>query len=281
MNLENYKNYIFDCDGVLWKGSSLIPGVVETLKLLHSKNKKLLFVTNNSSKTRLEYLSKFKDFGLDFIQKQDIITSGYIAALYTSSKIKDKVYVIGMQGLLKELQEENIQIFQNSSFIIKDFTDMKLLDVPQDVGAVIVGFDLHVNYTKLAIAHLLLKNKNVLFIATNVDSTFPMENGTLPGTGAIVSSLINSTSRNPVVLGKPNLEMLNVLMQKFDLNPQETCMIGDRLDTDVLFGKNGNLFTILVLSGVSTLKDLENSRIKPDLVLDSIADLYLNKEIQN
>jgi ribonucleotide monophosphatase NagD (HAD superfamily) len=100
-----------------------------------------------------------------------------------------------------------------------------------------------------------------------------MENGTLPGTGSIVSSIITSTNRQPIVLGKPNLEMLNILLEKFNLNPLETCMIGDRLDTDILFGKKGNLHTILVLSGVSTLKDVENSLIKPDLVINSIVDL--------
>jgi phosphoglycolate/pyridoxal phosphate phosphatase family enzyme len=267
----NFKNYIFDCDGVLWKGSTLIPGVIETLKVLKSKNKKLLFVSNNSTSSREEYLQKFKKFGIDFIEKSDIINSGYIAALY-ASKLKKKVFVIGMDGLIQELKEENIEILENS-FLIKEFKDMKLLSTENQVGAVVVGFDLNINYTKLALAHALLKDKDVEFIATNTDSTFPMENGTLPGTGSIVSSIVTSTNRQPIVLGKPNLEMLNILLQKFNLNPLETCMIGDRLDTDILFGKNGNLHTILVLSGVSTLEDVENSLIKPDLVIESIADL--------
>jgi 4-nitrophenyl phosphatase len=270
----NFNNYIFDCDGVLWKGSSLIPGVVETLKFLKTQNKKLLFVSNNSTASREEYLLKFKKLGLDFIQKSEIVNAGYIAALY-ASKLKKKVFVIGMSGLLAELHQQNVDIYENN-FVISQIQDMKLLEIKDQVGAVIVGFDLNINYTKLALAHLLLKDEAVEFIATSPDSTFPMENGTLPGTGSIVSALITSTKREPIVLGKPNLEMLTLLLQEFKLDPSQTCMIGDRLDTDILFGKNGNLYTILVLSGVSSFKDLENSCIKPDLVLDSIASLIDN-----
>ena len=281
LDCDEIKTFIFDCDGVLWKGSTLIPKTIETLKYLKSLNKKLLFVTNNSTSSRASYLQKFRKFGLDFIQENEIIGTAYIAALYLKKHLnpQKKVYLIGMQGLKDELSRLNIQIKQDNDYI-SCMDDMKIIKSDPEIGAVLIGFDIFVNYTKFAKAHTFLLQQDVLFIATNVDSTFPTENGSLPGTGSLVATLSTCTKRSPIVLGKPNTQMLDILISEFDLDPKCTCMIGDRLDTDIAFGKNGNLSTILVLTGVSKREDVDKSLVKPDIILDSIADL-LNLKHEN
>ena len=275
--LADISTFIFDCDGVLWRGSTLIPKTIETLQFLYNLKKKLLFVTNNSSSSRATYLLKFRKLGLDFIQEKDIVCTAYITALYLSKHLEfgKKVYVIGMQGLKEELNNFNIGIKQDD-FNISSLEDLQNITTDSEIGAVIVGFDIFVNYTKLARAHTFLSQNDVLFIATSPDSTYPTKNLNLPGTGALVQSLVTSTKRVPIILGKPNSGMLDLLLKEYNLDSKSTVMIGDRLDTDVIFGKNGNLYTILVLSGVSKREDVEKVEIKPDEIMDSIADLMNN-----
>ena len=207
--------------------------------------------------------------------KADIVGSAYVAALYIKNNLKSgKVYLIGMKGIEDELRNLGIEFIggeSDSEHIVLD--DLKYLKPDPEIGAVVVGLDVNLNYKKLAKAHIYLSNPNVLFVATNLDSTFPCDQVDLPGTGSIVSCLAQSLNRSPIILGKPNVEMLNLLLSEFHLDSKSTVMIGDRLDSDIAFGKNGNLFTILVLTGVSNRKDVEDCDFKPDLILESVGDL--------
>ncbi|KAI0293656.1 HAD-like domain-containing protein [Multifurca ochricompacta] len=154
-------------------------------------------------------------------------------------------------------------------------------EIPPDpsVGAVLVGLDTSINYTKLSRAFRYLhSNPECAFLATNEDSTYPSEKGLLPGAGAILAPLRTALGPNrPVTaIGKPNGLMLDAIKAKHSFDPKRTIMVGDRLNTDIEFGKSGGLATLLVLTGITSEEELTGpnpSTIVPDYVTASIGDL--------
>jgi len=253
--LDNYDTWLFDCDGVLWRGDHLIEGVTEVLDMLRRQNKKVVFVTNNATKSRRSYKSKFDQLGVQ-AHVDEIYGSAYAAAVYLSSVIKlpktKKVYVIGMSGLEEELRDEGITIIGGTD--LEDNTlepfDLSKFTLDPEVGAVVCGLDTQINYTKLSKAfQYLTRNPGCHFIATNEDSTYPSSAGLLPGAGSISAPLRYALGQNPVCTGKPASTMLDCVKAKVHFDPKRTIMIGDRLNTDILFGKNGGLTTLLVLTG--------------------------------
>ncbi|MBA0695148.1 hypothetical protein Goari_005380 [Gossypium aridum] len=259
--LDSVDAFLFDCDGVIWKGDKLIDGIPQTLEMLRSKGKKLVFVTNNSTKSRIQYANKFQSLGLS-VNQDEIFSSSFAAAMYL--KVNQfpphkKVYVIGGEGIVQELQ-------------LAGFT---ALGGP--VGAVVVGLDPDINYYKLQYATLCIReNPGCLFIATNRDSVGHMTDlQEWPGAGCMVAAVCGSTEQEPIVVGKPSTFMMDFLLQKFNVSTSRMCMVGDRLDTDILFGQNAGCKTLLVLSGVttqSTLDDPSNS-IKPDYYTNKVSDI--------
>lgn len=280
--LDRYDTWMFDCDGVLWHGDRLINGAVEVLELLRSKRKKVLFVTNNATKSRKNYKGKFDQLGVE-AHVDEIYGSAYAAAVYLSTVIKlpktKKVYVIGMAGLEEELREEGIAHLGGSDladctlapFSLSDFT------LDPDVGAVVCGLDTQVTYTKYSKAfQYLTRNPGCHFIATNEDSTYPSAHGLLPGAGSVSAPLRYALGKDPVCTGKPSTTMLDCINAKVHYDAKRTIFVGDRLNTDILFGQNGGLATLLVLTGITSESDITGpnaSKIVPDYVTGSIADL--------
>ncbi|KAF8508159.1 HAD-like domain-containing protein [Gautieria morchelliformis] len=272
---------MFDCDGVLWHGDRLIEGAVDVLRYLRAQKKNIIFVTNNATKSRQSYKEKFDKLGVQ-ADVNEIFGSAYASAVYLSSVVKlpkdKKVYVIGESGLEHELREEGIQHVGGTDpadntlgpFSLKSF----VLD--PSVGAVPCGLDTSMNYTKYSKAYqYLTRNEGRLFLATNEDATYPAGDGILPGAGSIIAPLRYTLDRAPTSIGKPNKTMLDCIRAKHLFDPSRTIMVGDRLDTDILFGKNGGVGTLLVLTGVTSegeLTDVNADRI-PDFVTGSIGDL--------
>lgn len=278
--------FIFDCDGVIWRGDSVIDGVPETLDWLRSMGKQLVFVTNNSTKSRAGYLGKFLSLGLN-VSAEEIYSSSYAAAAYLESinfPKNKKVYVVGDVGIEEELDLLGIQHLGGPSDAGKT-VDLKpgyALPHDKDVGAVVVGFDRNINYHKIQTATLCIReNPGCHFIATNMDAVTHLTDAQeWAGNGAMVGAIQGSTKRAPTVVGKPAEFMLANIAAKFGLRRDQICMVGDRLDTDVLFGQHGGLTTMLVLSGVTTeqaLLDKENT-IHPDYYTDQLSDLLVVKE---
>mmetsp|Transcript_2880 Transcript_2880/g.10456 ORF Transcript_2880/g.10456 Transcript_2880/m.10456 type:complete len:347 (+) Transcript_2880:2023-3063(+) len=277
--VDSVETFIFDCDGVIWKGDTLIEGVPETLAMLRAKGKKLFFVTNNSTKSRKGYLKKFESLGLTGMAPEEIFSSSFAAAAYLESiDFKGKVYVVGEVGI----QEELDLIGCNHTGGPED-ADQKinlapgqLLEHDKDVSAVIVGFDRNINYYKIQYATLCIReNPGCMFIATNTDAvTHLTEAQEWAGNGSMVGAIKGSTKKEPTVVGKPSQFMLDYIAEKNSIRKDQICMVGDRLDTDILFGKDGGCQTMLVLSGVTTeetLKSPENS-IKPDYYTSKLGD---------
>ena len=268
---QDFDTILFDCDGVLWQGYVVIEGIIKVLEYLRGLNKRLLFVTNNSSKSRATLLKKLTTMGID-ASVEEMFGSAYCAAYYLS-KLNKRVFAIGMDGLYDELKELGVDFIPSSKYSknVSDTSEMPHVEL-DNVDAVLFGLDIDLNYTKLGVAHRYLQDPECLFLATNSDTTFPAGGHTFPGTGALLSALTTSTSRTPKVLGKPHQTMLDCIVDKYHLDRSRTLMVGDRLDTDIEFGKLGGLKTLLVMSGVTTSVALQKSTVKPDFVIDSLGD---------
>ncbi|KAI5808745.1 HAD-like domain-containing protein [Peziza echinospora] len=280
--LEKFDVFLFDCDGVLWQGPKLLPRIVETLDMLRNKGKQIVFVTNNSTKSRVEYKKKLASMGIP-AEVDEIFGSAYSSAIYISRVLNlpktKKVYVIGETGMEDELREEGINFFggtdpaENAPIAAEDYVNF---GPDPDVAVVLCGLDHNINYRKLSRAFQFLQNPDCLFLATNVDSTFPTEGKLFPGAGSISAPLAYMTGRRPLSNGKPSQTMMEAIEGKFKFDKKRTCMVGDRLDTDIRFGIEGGLGgTLAVLTGVSKEAEFmsEDATVRPDVYLDKLADL--------
>ncbi|GAQ83287.1 2-phosphoglycolate phosphatase [Klebsormidium nitens] len=277
--IDSVKTFIFDCDGVIWKGESLIDGVPETLDKLRAAGKKLIFVTNNSTKSRKQYMKKFTDLGLS-VTEEEIFASSFAAAAYLKGiGFNKKAYIIGEVGIQKEMDIAGISHLGGPEDGQKtiDLSPGVMMEHDHDVGAVVVGFDRYLNYYKLQYATLCLReNPGCLFIATNCDAVTHLTDAQeWAGGGSMVGAIKGSTKKEPFVAGKPSTFMMDWIAKSYGIDKSEICMVGDRLDTDILFGQNGGCRTLLVLSGVTNLKTLQSpdNHIQPDFYANQISDL--------
>ncbi|KAI0603042.1 4-nitrophenylphosphatase-like protein [Biscogniauxia sp. FL1348] len=284
--IDQFDVFLLDCDGVLWSGDHLFEGIVETLEFLRSKGKRVVFVTNNSTKSRPDYQKKLTALGIPS-NVEEIFASAYSAAVYISRIMKlpapkNKVFVIGESGIEMELRAEGVSFVGGTDPALRrditpeDFTglaDGSLLD--PDVGIVLAGLDFHINYLKLSMGYQYLQ-RGAKFLATNLDSTLPTNHTFFPGAGSISIPLINMTGQKPTALGKPSQAMMDAIEGKFQLDRARTCMVGDRLDTDIQFGIQGKLGgTLAVLTGVSKKEqwEAEGASIVPSYYVDKLSDL--------
>jgi 4-nitrophenyl phosphatase len=285
--LDKFDTFLLDCDGVLWSGDHVFEGVPETLAYLRSKGKRTVFVTNNSTKSRDEYLQKLSKLGIH-AEVDDVFGSSYSSAIYISRILKlppgkNKVFVLGEVGVEKELESEGIPYIGGTDeqfrrdITPEDFSglaDGSLLD--PEVGIVLCGLDFHINYLKLVHAQHYLK-RGAKFLATNTDSTLPMHHDFFLGAGACSIPLIFATNQKPLELGKPSQAMMDAVQGKFQLDRQRTCMVGDRLNTDIKFGIDGNLGgTLHVATGVHQKADweTENPVAVPAFYAAKFSDLH-------
>ncbi|PVH86592.1 4-nitrophenylphosphatase-like protein [Cadophora sp. DSE1049] len=284
--IDQFDIFLLDCDGVLWSGEHLFPGTVETLEMLRSRGKKVVFVTNNSTKSRADYQKKLTSMGIPS-NVEEIFASAYSSAIYISRILKlpgpkNKVYVLGESGIETELKSEGIEFIGGTDpayrrdFTPEDYTriaDGSMLD--DNVGIVLAGLDFHVNYLKLSLGYHYLA-RGAVFLATNLDSTLPNSHTFFPGAGSISIPLINMTGQQPTALGKPSQAMMDSIEGKFQFDRKKACMVGDRLDTDIRFGIEGKLGgTLAVLTGVSKKEEweAEGAPVVPAYYVEKLSDL--------
>ena len=274
----------------LSQGDSLIEGIPETLAQLRAAGKKMYFVTNNSTKSRAGYKKKFDSLGLD-IPAEEIFSSSFAAAAYLEqTKFKEtgkKVYIIGEVGICDELDLIGVPYIGGPADAGKqpDMSSGGRVEHDHDVGAVIVGFDRTVNYYKIQYAQLCInENPGCQFIATNLDAVTHLTDAQeWAGNGSMVGAIKGCTGQEPTVVGKPSPLMIDYLCDKLGLERSRICMVGDRLDTDVLFGTDNGLQSLLVLSGVTSEEKLlspENS-ITPDFYADTINDFLVPAKVES
>ncbi len=254
--MEGIKLVIFDLDGVIYRGNFPLPKAKETIESLRQRGKFIAFLTNNSTMTRFQYKRKLAHMGIK-ASAEEIFTSAWGTALYLKDRNLKKALVVGEKGLKKELGWAGIEVTSSPS---------------EDVDCVVVGLDRKFNYKKLCLAFEAIK-QGALFIATNKDYTFPMENKIVPGGGAIVASLQSALGREPLLIGKPSPFLLRLIMEHYHIEEKHAVIVGDRLDTDIEMGKKAGMKTILVLTGVTNEKDLANTPSQPDAVVRNLEEI--------
>ncbi|GLC44758.1 hypothetical protein PLESTF_001055400 [Pleodorina starrii] len=286
--LRDISTLILDCDGVLWRGSEIIHNAPEALRVWRREGKRLLFVTNNSSKSRVEYAAKFRGLGLE-VAPEEIVSSSYCAAAYLTSvgfgaggsRAGQKVLLLGWSGVEQELQTAGIPFVGGRDFPLPPLDNidaMAALEVDPAIGAVVVGWDPSFSYSRIVYASICLRELPGcdLLVATNTDCADHMGGGRMmPGTGGLVRAVEVAAGVQAVNVAKGGDWLLPYLCRTYGLDPARTAIIGDRLDTDIFLGRQGGLFTCLPLTGVTTLERLGRLPVSelPDLVVPSVAQL--------
>lgn len=255
--IENIQLYLFDMDGTLYLGERLFDFTKELLKKIRESGADYLFMTNNSSKSVSAYIEKLERFGIKAV-REDFITSSQATAYYLKKRHPNaRLYVCGTESLKAELKENGFAVTEK-------------LD---EVDAVVMGFDTELTFKKLESICKLLQARDLPYIATNPDYVCPTEYGFVPDCGSICDIIYNATQKRPAVIGKPQALMPKLAMEMKGVSKEHTAVVGDRIYTDIKSGINAGCVSILVMSGETTLEILENSKDKPDLVLESGADI--------
>jgi 4-nitrophenyl phosphatase len=257
--LQDAKAWIFDMDGVLYRGSAPLAGVRELLDALALRERKVMLATNNSMATPASYERRLAAMG-NSVPAAEIFTSSLATRDYLQQTLPEGagIYVIGMPAL-REL------LFDGTSFHPVQYGE-------ETPAAVVIGLDLEFTYDKLKAANAALR-AGAHFIATNADTTLPTEAGLVPGAGSLIAAVVAASGRQPIVIGKPETPMLEMAMLRMGVRPDETVMVGDRLDTDILAGERAGMPTVLVLTGVSTRADLSEAEALPDVIVSDLPSL--------
>ncbi len=273
VDVSNLSAFIFDLDGVIWRGDKAIEGAVESIARLQAAGKRCTYCTNNASSTPADYVEKLAAMGITAAE-EDIMTSALATALYLSSQLTGQfsAYVVGEEGLVSILRKTGARVvtMQGMNPITNDIIE----DTAFPVDCVVVGIDRSFNYDKLRLAQRFIMN-GARFIATNRDATFPVADGVVPGAGAIVAAIETASGVSPLTIGKPQALMPMLLLQKFNFAAETTAFVGDRLNTDIVAAHRASMPAIFVATGISTREDAERARgqQKPDAIFADLPEL--------
>ena len=255
--LKALKLYLFDMDGTLYLGDRLFPFTKELLETVRKRGGRYLFMTNNSSKSVSAYVEKLGRLGIAATE-EDFLTSSQATAYYLKKNHPGKtLYVCGTASLKEELKKEGFSVTED---IFK-------------TECIVMGFDTELTFKKLEDVSKMLCTTELPYIATNPDYVCPTEFGSVPDCGSVCDMLYNVSKKRPVVIGKPSPLMPELAMEKWDVKPEETVVIGDRIYTDIKSGLNAGAKTILVMSGETTKEILDASEDKPDYVMADCGEL--------
>lgn len=247
------KGFLIDMDGVIYRGSELVPDADKFIKALVDNDLPFMFLTNNSQRTRRDVATKLWRMGIP-VQERHIFTCAVATARFLAQqKPKGTAYVIGEGGLLNALHLNGYSIVDNSP----DY--------------VVIGEGRTVTLEMLEVAVQMILDGAKL-IATNLDPNCPTKDGTRPGCGATVAYLETATGRRALGIGKPSPIMMRMARKELGLATSETIMIGDTMETDILGGVQMGYRTILVLSGGSERSDIDRYAYRPDVVIESIGE---------
>lgn len=253
-SIKNKIGFICDMDGVIYHGNRILDGVEAFVNWMIENNKKFVFLTNSSERTPHELSMKLERMGLT-VSADHFYTSAMATAEFLhTQKPGCTAYVIGEAALSKALYDHGI--YMN--------------DVNPDY--VVVGETRTYSFEKLEKA-IELVNKGAKLIGTNPDITGPTEKGIMPATGALIAPIEIATNKKAYFVGKPNPLMLRHGLKKLNCHSEDIAFIGDRMDTDIIAGIESNIDTILVLSGVTTIEDIDSFPYRPKYILNGVGEL--------
>jgi len=236
-----YRLLLVDLDGVVWRGRRVLRENVEWLRRARLAGARIVYVTNNSTRSRRVYAERLSAIMGYRVGPEDVVTSGYAVARLLSEKAGSaRVVAVGEEGLVEELAA--------TGHVVLPVGD----GARCPVDYVVVGLDRGLTYSKLKTAHLAITRCGARLAASNTDTTIPVEEGSLPGAGSILAALETSTGvRAELVAGKPEPYMYRLAMEMAGVGPGEALAIGDRCDTDIEAAKRAGIDSVLVLTGVA------------------------------
>lgn len=256
--LKDKKLFLLDMDGTIYLDEDVFDGTIDFLNKVKEKGGRYVFVTNNSSKGVDAYVRKMERLHID-ATVEDFLTSTDATILYIKNKFPGrKFYAMGTKSFVEQLKNEGVDA---------------VTELSDDIFGLIISNDTELTFKKLDDACILL-GRGVEYIATNPDWVCPTSYGYAPDCGSFAEMLKRATGRMPTFIGKPKPEMLLLALEKYGYKKEEALMVGDRLYTDIASGYNAGIDTVFVLSGEGTMKDVEESDIKPTYILENIRELY-------
>lgn len=257
--LKDKKYFLFDIDGTLAVDDTLFEGSRELIAHIESVGGRAFFITNNSTKSRKDYMEKFSRWGI-VTDIEQFVTASYATCRYLKEHYKDrKLFVMGTESFIEEVRSYGLAVTDKAE---------------EDVACVVAGFDRTLDYTKVEAACELLFRPEVGYVGTNPDYRCPTSFGFIPDCGGICEMLNVTVDRVPYFVGKPNKDIALMCMEQVNARADEVLVVGDRLYTDIACGIRAEVETALVLTGEARAEDLKDTKFQPDYVYDDIMALY-------
>jgi len=252
--MTSSKNYLIDMDGVLISGRTMIPGADRFIERLEARGAEYLVLTNNPRYTPRDLAHRLQTIGLA-ISAERIFTSALATAFFLKSqKPQGAAFVIGESGLTEAIHD--------IGYVITDL----------DPDYVVIG-ETHSYNLEMVTKAVRLVAAGAHFIATNPDPSGPGEGGIVPACGAMAALIEKASGANPFFVGKPNPLMMRTALNYLNVHSEDTVMVGDRMDTDIIAGVEAGIETILVLSGVTRRQDVRRYPYQPTRIVESVAEI--------
>ena len=256
-SLREKKLFLLDMDGTIYNENQIFEGTLDFLKQIENQGARYIFITNNSSKSVEDYVKKVNAMGIP-AGTSHFYTSSQATAFYLNENyLGQTVYCMGTRSLVRELRDSGISV---------------VTEVDDNASVVLIGFDTENTSEKIRNTCIML-GKDVTYLATNPDLVCPVSFGYIPDCGSMSIMLKNATGKTPFFIGKPEPIMVDCVLKKMGIRPEDTVIVGDRLYTDIATGRNAGVDTICVLSGEATMEDIESGDVKPTWIFDSVKEI--------
>ncbi|MEX0992025.1 MAG: HAD-IIA family hydrolase [Actinomycetota bacterium] len=252
---DGYEAFLLDLDGTLYRGDAAIPGAIEVVHRLHERGDRVVFLTNNSGRTREQVAEKLRAFGVE-ASPDEVVSSALATAEVLAGRGVRSVFAICGEGLRSAMRERGIELSDGE---------------PDAVDAVVVGWDPTADYDKLKMGGLLVQ-RGAALVASNGDGAFPAPDGLWPGAGALLSVITTTTGASPEIIGKPHSPLFETALER--AGGGRPLVVGDRLDTDIAGAEDLGWDSLLVFSGITAPEDLSASSVRPTFVGADIRALF-------
>lgn len=252
-----YEGAVLDLDGTVYRGDELIPGAAAAIDRLRADGVRTLFFSNNPTKSRAAYADRLRGFGIE-VDPEWILSAGTVTTRFLAAEHDDdSVFLVGSEGLREQFEAAGLSL-------VADATRADVL---------VASYDSEFDYGDMLAGYRAL-DAGATFYGTDPDLLVPHHDGMIPGSGAVINAVGGVIEREPErILGKPSEEAQRTALDVLDVPPERCLVVGDRLNTDIALGDRAGMTTVLVRSGVSTDEDIEESDVRPDYVIDSLAEL--------
>ncbi len=253
--LNDCRLFLLDMDGTLYLGDKILDGAIDFVKGLGEKGRKYIYLTNNSSRAGEDYIHRLRGLGFP-CERENVFTSGMATAMYLNEHHPGaRVCLVGTAAFRRELESYGVCVSDG------------------EADVVVAGFDTELVYSKLDRAVHFLR-RGAPFIAANPDWVCPMPGDeVLPDCGSICAMLTAASGAEPLYIGKPNRNMVDIISKQTGIANEHICCVGDRLYTDIAVAVNAAAVSVLVLSGETDEAMLRESEVRPDYVFSGVKEL--------